>query len=63
MIFLKKNFIYHYNVKNFMAPSTAIGHRREIVRMEGIINGIIAEAEEILKKWGFTSNKINISLA
>lgn len=59
--FYKK--IYHYNVKNFMAPSTAIGHRREIVRMEGIINGIIAEAEEILKKWGFTSNKINISLA
>lgn len=56
--FYKK--IYHYNVKNFMAPSTAIGHLREIVPLKALINKIITEAEEILEKWGFNNNEISI---
>ncbi|MFW9936868.1 MAG: NAD(P)H-dependent flavin oxidoreductase [Candidatus Thorarchaeota archaeon] len=55
--FYKK--IYHYNVKNFMAPSTAIGHHREIIPLKTLINNLIGEAEEMLEKWGFKNNEFN----
>ena len=52
--------IYHYNIKNFMAPSTAIGHRRKIVPIKVLINDIINGAENILQSWGFNNSEINI---
>jgi NAD(P)H-dependent flavin oxidoreductase YrpB (nitropropane dioxygenase family) len=55
--FYKK--IYHYNVKNFMAPSTAIGHHREIIPLKTLITNLIGDAEEILEKWGFKNNEFN----
>jgi nitronate monooxygenase len=55
--FYKK--IYHYNVKNFMAPSTAIGHLREIVPLKVLVSKIIKEAEEIIELWGFNNNQIS----
>ncbi|MFX0058145.1 MAG: NAD(P)H-dependent flavin oxidoreductase [Candidatus Hodarchaeota archaeon] len=51
--------IYHYNIKNFMAPSTAIGHHRQIIPLKTLINNIIKEAEKILENWGFKSNEFN----
>lgn len=49
--------IYHYNIKNFMAPSTAIAHCKEIIPMKKLIHNIINESEKILKTWGFTNNE------
>ncbi|MEJ2250344.1 MAG: nitronate monooxygenase [Candidatus Lokiarchaeota archaeon] len=54
------NRIYKYNVKNFMAPSTAIAQRKKIISIHALINELIAQAENILKSWGFNSNKINL---
>ena len=51
--------IYSYNVKNFMAPSTAIGHRNEIIPMKTLIEEMIKNAENILLSWGFDNNEIN----
>jgi nitronate monooxygenase len=51
--------IYHFNIKNFMAPSTAIGHHRQIIPLKTLINNFIKEAEEILDKWGFKNNEFN----
>lgn len=51
--------IYHYNIKNFMAPSTAIGHRRKIVPTKVIVDDIINDAENILQSWGFNNSEIN----
>jgi NAD(P)H-dependent flavin oxidoreductase YrpB (nitropropane dioxygenase family) len=53
--FYKK--IYHFNLKNFMAPSTAIGHRKVIIPVKDFIDEIINGAEEILKSWGFRNKK------
>ncbi|MFW9947245.1 MAG: NAD(P)H-dependent flavin oxidoreductase [Candidatus Odinarchaeota archaeon] len=55
--FYKK--IYYYNVKNFMAPSTAIGYRKKIVPIKALINEIISDAENILNSWGFFNNEFN----
>jgi NAD(P)H-dependent flavin oxidoreductase YrpB (nitropropane dioxygenase family) len=57
--FYKK--IYHYNTKNFMAPSTAIGHLKELVPLNTLINKIITKAEDLLKSWGFNNEEINLS--
>jgi hypothetical protein len=51
--------IYHYNIKNFMAPSTAIGHRRKIVPTRVMVDDIINDAENILQSWGFNNSEIN----
>jgi len=51
--------IYKYNVKNFMAPSTAIGHHNEIIPMKILIEDMIKNAEDILQSWGFDNNEIN----
>jgi len=51
--------IYSYNVKNFMAPSTAIGHLNEIIPMKSLIEEMIKNAENILLSWGFDNNEIN----
>jgi len=51
--------IYKYNLKNFMAPSTAIGHRKKTVPMKVLIEELIKNAEEILQSWGFDNNEIN----
>lgn len=51
--------IYHYNIKNFMAPSTAIGHHRQIIPLKTLINNIIKGAEKILENWGFKNNEFN----
>ena len=51
--------IYNYNVKNFMAPSTAIGHLNEIIPMKTLIEEMIKNAENILLSWGFDNNEIN----
>jgi len=51
--------IYHYNTKNFMAPSTAIGHRNNIISMNMLIQEIIINSENILKSWGFTNKEFN----
>ena len=45
--------IYHYNTKNFMAPSTAIGHHQKILPLKELIEQIISHAEGILSGWGF----------
>jgi NAD(P)H-dependent flavin oxidoreductase YrpB (nitropropane dioxygenase family) len=55
--FYKK--IYHYNVKNFMAPSTAIGHLREIVPLTVLLSKLITETEGILALWGFNSDQFS----
>jgi NAD(P)H-dependent flavin oxidoreductase YrpB (nitropropane dioxygenase family) len=49
--FYKK--IYHFNLENFMAPSTAIGHRKEFISVKAFISEIMSGADEILKSWGF----------
>ncbi|MFW9826318.1 MAG: NAD(P)H-dependent flavin oxidoreductase [Candidatus Thorarchaeota archaeon] len=51
--------IYRYNTKNFMAPSTAIGHRNIIVPLKNLIEEIIKNSEKILATWGFNSNEFN----
>jgi len=51
--------IYKYNLKNFMAPSTAIGHSNEIISMKTLIEEMIKNAENILLSWGFDNNEIN----
>lgn len=53
------NKIYSYNVKNFMAPSTAIGHHNKIIPMKTLIEEMIKNAENILLSWGFDNNEIN----
>jgi NAD(P)H-dependent flavin oxidoreductase YrpB (nitropropane dioxygenase family) len=47
------NTIFHYNEKNFMSPSMALGHRKEIVPVKAFIEEIVDGAEKILKLWGF----------
>jgi len=47
--------IYLYNTKNFMAPSTAIGHCNKIVSLKEFIDDLMKGAEDILKNWGFKS--------
>ena len=54
--------IYHYNVKNFMYPSTAIAHYKGIVPLKDLIVSIVEGAEEILKSWGFKSNEFDSTL-
>jgi NAD(P)H-dependent flavin oxidoreductase YrpB (nitropropane dioxygenase family) len=54
--------IYKYNVKNFMAPSAAIGHQNEIIAMKTLIEDMITNAENILLSWGFNNNEINTIL-
>ncbi len=51
--------IYSYNVKNFMAPSAAIGHFNEIIPLKSLLEEIIKNAENILLSWGFDYNEIN----
>jgi len=51
--------IYLYNKKNFMAPSTAIAHSKEVIPMKKFLNELISNAENILKSWGFNNNEFN----
>jgi NAD(P)H-dependent flavin oxidoreductase YrpB (nitropropane dioxygenase family) len=51
--------IYLYNKKNFMAPSTAIAHNKEVIPMKKFLNDMISNAENILKSWGFNNNEFN----
>ena len=53
------NKIYKYNVKNFMAPSTAIGHRKTLVSIHNLVEELITEANGILDSWGFNHNEFN----
>jgi len=53
------NRIFHYNVKNFMSPSMALGHRKEIVPVKAFIEEIIGGAEKILKLWGFKKEEFS----
>lgn len=55
--FYKK--ILHYNVKNFMSPSMAIGHRKKVVPINVFFEEIINGAEKILRTWGFTQDEFN----
>jgi NAD(P)H-dependent flavin oxidoreductase YrpB (nitropropane dioxygenase family) len=51
--------IYHYNIKNFMVPSTAIAHAREVIPIKQFMYELINNAENVLKSWGFNSNEFN----
>jgi len=51
--------IYHYNVKNFMMPSTAIAHLNRILPLKNLIDEIILNAENILISWGFKNNEFS----
>jgi len=52
--------IYLYNKKNFMAPSTAIAHSKEVIPMKQFLHELISNAEAVLKSWGFNNNEFNI---
>jgi NAD(P)H-dependent flavin oxidoreductase YrpB (nitropropane dioxygenase family) len=58
--FYKK--IYHYNIKYFASPSTAIAHHRHILPLKSIIQDIMEDAELTLKSWGFNSNVYDSTL-
>jgi len=51
--------IYLYNKKNFMAPSAAIAHSKEIIPMKKFLHELISNAENVLKSWGFNNNEFN----
>jgi len=51
--------IYHYNTKNFMAPSTAIGHHQKILTVKELIEQIFSQAEGILNVWGFGNDRFS----
>jgi nitronate monooxygenase len=51
--------IYTFNTKNFMAPSTAIAHRKEIITIEELISEIIDQAEKIINSWGFNNEEFS----
>lgn len=51
--------IYKYNVKNFMAPSTAIGHFKKLIPLQTLINEIIVGASKVLDSWGFDHDELN----
>lgn len=51
--------IYKYNVKNFMAPSTAIGHREKLVSTQALIEELITKATNVLNSWGFNHHEFN----
>ena len=53
------NKIYKYNIKNFMTPSTAIGHRKKLVTIQQLIEELITEANGILESWGFSNKEFN----
>lgn len=55
--FYKK--IYHYNVKSFMAPSTAVGHHNKILSLKALIERILSQAEAILDCWGFGNKELS----
>jgi len=52
--------IYLYNKKNFMAPSAAIVHSKEVIPMKQFLHELISNAEAVLKSWGFNNNEFNI---
>ena len=51
--------IYKYNIKNFMAPSTAIGHREKLVSTQALIEELITKAKNVLNSWGFNHHEFN----
>ncbi|MHA1376003.1 MAG: NAD(P)H-dependent flavin oxidoreductase [Promethearchaeota archaeon] len=51
--------IYHYNIKNFMAPSTAIAHSKEVIPMKQFLHELVSNAENVLKSWGFNNDEFN----
>lgn len=51
--------IFHYNVKSFMSPSTAIAHQKKMLPLKTFIEEIMNGAENILSSWGFTANEFN----
>ena len=51
--------IYTYNTKNFMAPSTAIAHRKIIISIKDLFDEIISESEKIVNSWGFNNEEFS----
>ena len=51
--------IYTYNTKNFMAPSTAIAHRKEIITIQDLFDEIIGQSEKIVSTWGFNNTEFS----
>ena len=51
--------IYKYNIKNFMAPSTAIGHRFDIITIQELFDEIILGSEKIINSWGFNNKELS----
>lgn len=47
--------IYHFNTKNFMAPSTAIGHINKRYSLKKFVEEFMKKSEKILRGWGFNS--------
>jgi NAD(P)H-dependent flavin oxidoreductase YrpB (nitropropane dioxygenase family) len=45
--------IYHLQLRDTSVPSMAIGHLNKIISMKDFLDGIMEEAESILRKWGF----------
>lgn len=50
--------IYKYNVRNFMAPSTAIGHFKKLCTVQTLVDELIMGATKILDSWGFDHNEL-----
>ncbi|MBY8984551.1 MAG: nitronate monooxygenase [Candidatus Lokiarchaeota archaeon] len=55
--FYKK--IYHLELRDSPVGSMAIGHISSRTSIKEFIENIVVNAEEILRKWGFTGNEIN----
>ena len=51
--------IYHFSLRSSNVPSTAIAHQKNIIPLREFIEGVMNEAEKILRSWGFTANEFN----
>lgn len=49
--------IFHFELKDSVVGSMAIGHIDKIVSVKEFIEKIIADTEKILRSWGFESNE------
>jgi nitronate monooxygenase len=51
--------LYHHTLGSSGVPSTAIAHQNKSVHLKEFLDGVMSEAETILRSWGFTSNEFN----
>ncbi|TFG22367.1 MAG: nitronate monooxygenase [Promethearchaeota archaeon] len=51
--------IYDFNSRDIKTPSPAIVNIKKIIPMKTFIEGIMENAERIVKSWGFTSEEFN----